>query len=180
MGVPNLNPLGYLGVKEKNPPNIKLFTRDPTVNDITGWDIGDFWINTVDKTSWQLLSKAAGVADWESLSSTNPENSYEEITSATHVIEVNKLYGANRAGGVAFTLPSIAPVGTVFEINGILGNWSIAQAAGQYIRVGDTTSTTGVGGSVSASAVGDCIKCRCIIANTAWISFGLQGNLTIV
>lgn len=64
MTIPSSNSLGYTGLKETNPPNIRYFRRAPTVNDITGFDIGDFWIDTLLRQSWQLMNKAAGVADW--------------------------------------------------------------------------------------------------------------------
>ena len=58
MTTPDLNPLGYTGIKERNPPNVRTLKRDPTINDYTGFDIGDFWINKTTSVSWQLLSKA--------------------------------------------------------------------------------------------------------------------------
>ena len=64
MTISNLNPLGYTGLKEKNPPNITHFRKDPTAFDITGFDIGDIWINTATQVSWQLLSKANNIAVW--------------------------------------------------------------------------------------------------------------------
>jgi hypothetical protein len=59
------SPLSYLGVKESNPPNVVYFDKDPVATNIAGFDIGDFWVNTVARNSWQLLSKAGGVADWQ-------------------------------------------------------------------------------------------------------------------
>lgn len=59
------SPLSYLGVKESNPPNVVYFDRNPLPINIAGFDIGDIWINTLLRISWQLLSKAGGVADWQ-------------------------------------------------------------------------------------------------------------------
>lgn len=64
MSVPNYNTLGYTGLKEKDPPNIRYFRKDPTSADISGFDIGDFWINIDVPQSWQLMAKSGGVADW--------------------------------------------------------------------------------------------------------------------
>lgn len=64
MTTQDLNPLSYMGVKDSNPPNVRFFNKNPTTFDIYSFSIGDFWINTVTQTSWQLMSKAGGVAGW--------------------------------------------------------------------------------------------------------------------
>lgn len=105
---------------------------------------------------------------------------YEEITAASKTIVVNFEYGANRGGGVAFTLPATAIIGTRFTITGISGLWSIAQGANQYIKVGAITSQVGVGGSVTATNASDCITCTCIETNNGWAATATMGNLTVV
>lgn len=67
MTIPNLNPLGYTGLKEQNPPNVKFYRKDPTNLDIIGFDIGDIWINISSQISWQLLSKANNIAIWSQM-----------------------------------------------------------------------------------------------------------------
>lgn len=75
MTIPDLNTTAYTGVKQRNPPNIRYFTKDPTPFDNVGFDIGDFWINTSVPQSWQLMSKSAGIvgthqtAAWELMGS---------------------------------------------------------------------------------------------------------------
>ena len=75
MTIPDLNPTGYTGIKQKTPPNVRYFTKDPTMFDNVGFDIGDFWINTAIPQSWQLMSKSAGIvgthqtAQWELMGS---------------------------------------------------------------------------------------------------------------
>lgn len=64
MTIPNQNTLGYLGVKQKTPPNVTQHRLDPLPQNIFGFDIGDIWINTVTHTSWILMSKAGGIGDW--------------------------------------------------------------------------------------------------------------------
>jgi len=82
---------------------------------------------------------------------------------------------------VTFTLPSTAAIGDFVEINGKgTGLYSIAQGAGQLIHFGNLTSTTGAGGSVSSTLPFDCIKLRCITANTTWVVVSSVGNFTIV
>lgn len=103
------------------------------------------------------------------------------ITDATDTIEVNNGYFANRAGGVAFTLPVTAAVGDTFALSAMVGDgWSITQNASQNIRVGNQISTTGAGGSIASTAVGDTVTCVCSVANTTFQVISSMGNLTIV
>jgi hypothetical protein len=62
MTIPDLNPLGYTGLKQLNPPNIHYQASVPTPFDIVGFDIGDIWINTTPPTTaYMLASKSAGI-----------------------------------------------------------------------------------------------------------------------
>lgn len=106
---------------------------------------------------------------------------YAEETNATKTIVVNTEYGANRGAGVAFALPATSAIGTRFAITGILGNWSITQAANQQIKVGSTATTLGAGGSLTATDAGDTIQCTCIVADTIWrVTSGVTSGYTIV
>jgi hypothetical protein len=103
------------------------------------------------------------------------------ITDPTKTIVVNEGYFANRGGGVTFTLPAVAAVGDVFYVSSILADgWTIAQNAGQNIRIGNQISTTGVGGSLSSTAIGDSIFCVCSVANTSFVAQSVIGNITVV
>jgi len=104
---------------------------------------------------------------------------YEEVTDATKTIVPNIKYGANKAGGVTFTLPSSCAVGKTTKIIGIQGNWSIAQNAGQTIYFGNTSTTTGAGGSLTATDDGDCIELVCIVADTDFRVVSSVGNITV-
>lgn len=106
--------------------------------------------------------------------------SWEVITDATKTLAVNAAYGANRAGGVAFTLPATAASGAVIEIVGMQGNWSIAQNAGQTIHMGNLDTTAGAGGSLTATDDNDCIVLRCTVANTDFVARNWTGNITVV
>lgn len=103
------------------------------------------------------------------------------ITAATKTIVVNEGYFANRGAGVAFVLPATSAVGDVFYVSGIdAGGWSITQSAGQNIRIGNQISTTGGGGSLASTAIGDSVFCVCSVANTSWVVQSSMGNITIV
>lgn len=84
------------------------------------------------------------------------------------------------AVGLQMLLPATCNVGDTIKILG-LNSWTITQNAGQTIRVGNTVSTLGVGGSVSSTQTGDCVTVTCCIANTGWIvEGGVTENFTIV
>lgn len=100
-------------------------------------------------------------------------------TNATKTIVVNSGYIANRGGGVAFALPATSAVGTTFAIAGQLGLWSITQAANQYILFGNTATTTGVAGSLTATNAQDCLFAVCIEADKGWVVTSSVGNLTL-
>lgn len=61
------NPLAYLGVTSRNPPDLIKSTRAPTAND-RRFAIGTIWVNTVGNISYELMSISAGVATWGVLS----------------------------------------------------------------------------------------------------------------
>lgn len=113
------------------------------------------------------------------IASTGSGMAYSEVTGATQAMAANTAYGANNAGGVTFTLPSTASAGTVMQITGILGNWVLAQNAGQTVYIGNTNTTTGAGGSLTAADKGDCITLRCIVANTDFRVESMMGNITV-
>jgi hypothetical protein len=82
---------------------------------------------------------------------------------------------------VTFTLPTTSAIGDFVEINGKgSGLWTIAQAAGQQIHFGTSTTTSGTGGSLSSINQYDCVRLKCLTANTIWTVFPVQGNLTVV
>ena len=78
-------------------------------------------------------------------------------------------------------LPTTSVFGEEIELalDGATG-FTITQAAGQQIRIGSSTTTLGVGGSLSSTAQGDAVRLVCKTANTLWTLLSCEGNLTIV
>jgi len=105
-----------------------------------------------------------------------------DITGASQTVAANTGYLSNRAGAVAFTLPASSTVGDVFEIVGVQGSWSLAQAANQQVLFGSQATTLGVGGSLASTNAGDCI--RLVATNTSassvWRVVSSIGNITVV
>jgi len=130
------------------------------------------------------LTAGAGVAIASgagtiTISATGSGLAWVEATGAAQAMAVATAYGANRAGGVTFTLPATAAAGTVMEIVGMQGLWVLAQNAGQTVHMGAFSTTTGVGGSLTATNAGDCIVLRCITANTDFRVQNMMGNITV-
>jgi len=104
------------------------------------------------------------------------------VTTATQAISATNGYFANRAAGVTFTLPAIAAVGATFAISSMhaSGGWTIAQNAGQSIKLGNQDTTTGVGGSLASTASGDTVTIVCTVTNTNFNVISSMGNITFV
>lgn len=95
---------------------------------------------------------------------------------------VNHGYIANKAGTLELTLPAVSVVGDVVRVTGMntaLG-WQIKQNAGNTIYYNGSTTTPGVGGSITSSAIHDSVELVCITANADWIVVSGTGNVTIV
>jgi hypothetical protein len=104
------------------------------------------------------------------------------VTGTTQAAVKANAYVANNAGLVTVTLPSTAAVGDTILVTGMNNatGWKIAQNASQLIHFGTLTTTTGTGGSLASTATYDNITVTCIVANTTWIAYNAQGNLTVV
>lgn len=104
------------------------------------------------------------------------------VITADQSALVNRGYICNKSGTLALALPAVASVGDTIKVTGIntaLG-WQITQAVGQAIRIGASTTTTGVSGSLASSAIRDSIEMICIVANSTWQVVSCLGNITVV
>lgn len=106
---------------------------------------------------------------------------WTEVTGTSQNMAVNNGYIANNAALVTCTLPATASVGDAVRVVGKgAGLWKIGQNAGQTIRFLGSSTTTGAGGSVTATTQYQSIELICITANTDWEIQTLTGSLTIV
>jgi hypothetical protein len=103
-------------------------------------------------------------------------------TTSSVTMAVNTGYTSDAGASlITFTLPATSAIGDWVEINGKgAGGWTIAQATGQLIHVGNLASTSGGGGSVASTNQFDCIRLRCLTANTIWTTVSGVGNFTVV
>lgn len=94
---------------------------------------------------------------------------------------VDNGYIANKGTLLTATLPATAAQGTVIRIQGKgIGLFAIAQNAGQTIHFGTSSTTTGVGGSITSQNTYDSIELVCITADTDFAVMSSVGNFTIV
>ncbi len=102
--------------------------------------------------------------------------------SASQTLAVNHGYFCVSPGGaLALLLPAVSSIGDEIEVtlDGAT-SFSITQAAGQQIRLGNTTTTSGAGGSITSTQQGDSIRMICKTANLSWNILSSMGNPTIV
>lgn len=105
-----------------------------------------------------------------------------QTITASQGLAINNGYICVSAGGaLSLSLPTTAAVGSEIEVtlDGAT-SWTITQAAGQQIRLGNVQTTSGVGGSLASTAQGDSIRFVCSVANTKFNVISSMGNITVV
>ena len=116
------------------------------------------------------------------ISAPSVTSTFVVIAGTTQAMDVDTTYQPNNVGLVTLTLPATAALGERISIVGFgAGGWTIAQAAGQQIIIGNTSSTLGAGGSVSSTNRYDSLSLCCVVADTTWQAVvAPQGSLNIV
>lgn len=104
------------------------------------------------------------------------------VTTAVNVapMVVGTGYFCIAAGGaLTLALPAAPTLGDTLKVS-LDGatSWQITQSAGQQIRLGSSTTTVGVTGSLTSTAQGDSIE---FVARTAnlWVVQHVVGNITV-
>ncbi|TAL08495.1 MAG: hypothetical protein EPO02_12735 [Nitrospirae bacterium] len=107
---------------------------------------------------------------------------WTHVTGTTQTMASNNGYIVDNSGLVTLTLPATSTLGDEIQVIGRgSGGWTIAQLAGQQIIVGSSSTTIGVGGSLSSTNRRDSFYIVCTNANTEWtMATGPQGILTVV
>lgn len=90
---------------------------------------------------------------------TNSIVAWNNVTGTSATMVAGQGYVANNAALVTLTLPSSSAIGDTFKIiTKGAGFCRIAQNASQTIRYGGATTTSGVGGSLTSTVIGDCLE----------------------
>ena len=106
--------------------------------------------------------------------------SWENI-GASQALSIFTGYFCSSGGALSLSLPLNSLVGDEIEV--VLDgstSWAITQGAGQRIRLGNTVTTTGAGGSITSTLRGDSIRLVCQTDNTFWVAVSSVGSFTFV
>jgi len=100
---------------------------------------------------------------------------------ANQTLAIGNGYFCTAGATLALLLPAVSSVGDMIAISvdGSTG-FTVTQGAGQSIRIGNASSTAGVGGSLASTQQGDTIFMVCSVANLKWNVIDSMGNITVV
>lgn len=91
----------------------------------------------------------------------------------------NQGYLTSSGGTIDLALPTSIAVGDIVRVSNLLGTLSITQSAGQVVSFGNEVTTTGTGGSITSTKIGDSLEIICITANVDFQVLSSIGNLTV-
>lgn len=121
----------------------------------------------------------SGSGNTLTISSANPFFTWTVVTGNLMAVTGHG-YFANGGSAIQVLLPATSAVGDVFQVYDLGGNgWIITQGTGQQCLVGNSATTSGLGGSITSGFVGDGIMLTCCVANTTWMCTQIQGNPVI-
>lgn len=103
------------------------------------------------------------------------------VTALSEQMTGNTRYITNNVGQVSLTLPTTFAINQIIEIGNMNGGFIIHQNALQNIIFGNLVTATGIGGSISSTALGDGVRLVSVVANTTFFVLpGTQGNLIAI
>lgn len=138
-------------------------SSDVTINGISHFNSGHF---SVDANGF--VSATGGGLGWVNI-------------GASQTLAVNTGYFCSSGGALSLALPTTSSVGDVIAV--VLDgstSWTVTQGAGQQMRIGNVETTSGAGGSIASTSVGDTIYFVCRTANTRWVVINSTGVFTVV
>jgi len=103
------------------------------------------------------------------------------VTTGTQALAVNNGYVGNNGTNITYTLPNTSAFGSIIRITNFgVGLPIIAQNALQSIHFASSTTSIGLGGSLTASEQFSSIELVCVVASTEWTVLSSIGNWTIL
>ncbi len=146
----------------------------------------NYWRVKVNETNYKIpILPDATTIQWPAsgtLATVAGSAAWTVVTSATQSMAVGASYISDYASGTCvFTLPATAAVGTELRIKGGFNGsvWRINQGAGQQIQVGNVSSTLGNTGYVQSTDSTDSLSLVCLVADTIWGDFAVQGSIDL-
>lgn len=136
------------------------------------------------------ITAGSGVttAAFNTLSTTAPNVSFQAVvypaiidtTTASNAFTIQRMNQCQGANPRTAALPTTSAVGDMIWITNSdttgTNRYRITQAAGQYIRVGSSVSTTGTGGYIQSNGANVSAELVCIAANTGWAVIGSSSS----
>jgi len=107
--------------------------------------------------------------------------SWNVVTNPTQALAVQNGYIGNRATSITYTLPATSAIGDIIRVTNInTGLPIIAQNAGQSINFTGSTTTVGVGGSLTGISQFASIELICVATDTIFNVLSSESSWTIV
>jgi len=102
------------------------------------------------------------------------------IITADQTAAINTSYICNKAGLLTLTMPGTAAVGSVIGVmnHNTAAGISILSANPGQLDLGTSTATANTG-TLNSIALGDALFLVCVVANTTWRAYAVQGNWTV-
>lgn len=103
------------------------------------------------------------------------------VIGASQTLVINHGYVCTTGAALSLLLPATSAVGSVIEVT-LDGSTSfiITQGAGQQVRLGNLTTTAGIGGTITSTQQGDSLKLVCSVQNLKWNCISMIGNPIVV
>jgi hypothetical protein len=133
--VQGYNPLSYQGVSAITPPNIRVLKRAPNSTDTKNVNIGDFWLDAVGLSLYQLVNLEKDIATWNGIAvALNPFFTGDFTVASTPDSTITMLAGT---GGVTIAsglgqvqIASSDAVANAIQITAVNANGGIVLTSG--------------------------------------------------
>lgn len=123
----------------------------------------------------------SGAGNTITITVTGGGETWSTISASQTLVVDHGYFCVSPGGALALLLPAASAIGDEIEItlDGAT-SFAVTQAAGQSIRMGNLSTTVGVGGSLTTTAQGDTLRLICQTANLKWNVLSSMGNFTVV
>lgn len=146
----------------------------------TGGEVGPNGAGIINIVGAGTIS-VTGNSATNTLTISDADAAWTSVSASQSMISNMGYFVVSPGGAVVLTLPATSVQGDVIQValDGAT-SWRIAQGAGQTIVMGNSTTTSGVGGSLTSTQQGDTVRLVNRVPNLRWVVVSSLGNPTIV
>ena len=153
-----LNPLAYVGINAEKPSNLTMHDRNPTVNDYSGFELGDLWLYPVINRVFMLMDLTAGVATWLQFATAGGGDDVEGLVTDDALTSTPDVNGKiTITGGSNLTTAQVSNSDLKVDLNDnvvISGDFTAGGTIDGDIITGDTINgDTITGGVITGNTV---------------------------